>query len=129
MRSGGNSPRARRIRRLAGRQRRSGDGALLHGLRQLALSETVDMLVLGSTRRGRLGRLLHPSVARGVLRDPPCAVTVVSHDPRDRARSAPGQPESSDHGRQSASGTVTPFHPGAPERGDLIHGHPPQAPA
>jgi hypothetical protein len=75
----------------------------------LALSETVDMLVLGSTRRGRLGRLSHPSLARGVLRDPPCAVTVVSHDPRDRARSAPGQSASSAHGRQSASGTLTRF--------------------
>ncbi|MGH2869405.1 MAG: universal stress protein [Solirubrobacteraceae bacterium] len=81
----------------------------LHGVCQLALSETVDMLVLGSTRRGRLGRLSHPSLARGVLRDPPCAVTVVSHDPSDRARSAPGQPESRAHGRQSACGTLTRF--------------------
>ncbi len=81
----------------------------LHGLRQLTLSETVDMLVLGSTRRGRLGRLSHPSLTRGVLRDPPCAVTVVSHDARDRARSVPGRPESSAHGRQSARGTVSRF--------------------
>jgi hypothetical protein len=65
------------------------------------------MPVLGSTRRGRLGRLSHPSLSRGVLRDPPCAVTVVSHDPRDRARSAPGQPAKSAHGRQSGSGTLT----------------------
>lgn len=80
-----------------------------HGLRQLTLSETADMIVLGSTRRGRLERLLHPSLARGVLRDPPCAVTVVSHDPRDRPRSARGQPKSSAHARQSASGTLTRF--------------------
>lgn len=101
----------------------------LHGLRQLALSQAVDMLVLGSTRRGRLARLLHPSLARDVLRDPPCAVTVVSDDPRDRARSTPGQPASSAHACQSASGTVTRATPGAPERRGLIDGHPPQAPA
>lgn len=65
----------------------------LPGLRQLALSETVDMLVLGSTRRGQLGRLPHPSLARGVLRDPPCAVTVVSHDPRDRLDQRPASPK------------------------------------
>ena len=64
----------------------------LHGLRQLALSEAADVLVLGSTRRGTLGRLLHRSLARGLLRDPPCAVTVVPRDPRDRLRSVPASP-------------------------------------
>ncbi len=39
-----------------------------HGLRQLALSEGVDVLVLGSTHRGPLGRLLHRSLARRLLR-------------------------------------------------------------
>jgi nucleotide-binding universal stress UspA family protein len=43
----------------------------VHGLRQLALSEDADVLVLGSTRRGPLGRLLHRSLARGRLRDSP----------------------------------------------------------
>ena len=79
------------------------------GLRQLALSEAADVLVLGSTRRGPLGRLLHRSLARDVLRDPPCAVTVVSRDPRDRPRSVPGQPESVARGSLSASRTVTRF--------------------
>jgi nucleotide-binding universal stress UspA family protein len=76
------------------------------GLRQLALSEAADLLVLGSTRRGPLGRLLHRSLARRVLRDAPTAVTVVSRDPRDRPRSAPGQPEQSAAGRPSDSGTL-----------------------
>ena len=81
----------------------------LHGLRQLALSEVADVLVLGSTRRGPLGRLLHRSLARGLLRDPPCAVTVVSRDPRDRRRSVPGQPERLARARWPASGTLTRF--------------------
>jgi nucleotide-binding universal stress UspA family protein len=59
----------------------------VHGLHQLALSEGADVLVVGSTRRGTLGRLPHRSLAGSLLRDPPCAVTVVPHDPRDRLRS------------------------------------------
>jgi nucleotide-binding universal stress UspA family protein len=81
----------------------------LHGLRQLALSEATDVLVLGSTHRGPLGRLLHRSLARGLLRDPPSAVTVVSRDPRDRPRSVPGQPERLARGRRSAGGTLARF--------------------
>lgn len=64
----------------------------LQGLRQLALSEMADVLVLGSTRRGRLGRLLHPSLARRVLRDPPCSVTVVPRNLRSRPKSLSGPP-------------------------------------
>ncbi|MGH2882083.1 MAG: universal stress protein [Solirubrobacteraceae bacterium] len=81
--------------------------SVAQGLRQLALSETADMLVLGSTRRGRLRRVLHPSLARRVLRDPPCAVTLVSHDPRDRSESVPRDPESSAGGLRSVRGTLT----------------------
>ena len=58
------------------------------GLHQLALSEAADVLVLGTTRRGPLGRRLHRSLACGLLRDPPCAVTVVPHDPRPCGRPA-----------------------------------------
>jgi nucleotide-binding universal stress UspA family protein len=81
----------------------------LHGLRQLALSEAVDVLVFGSTRRGPLGRLLHRSLAGGLLRDPPCAVTVVSHDPRNHLRSVPRQPERLARARSLANGTLTRF--------------------
>jgi nucleotide-binding universal stress UspA family protein len=79
----------------------------VHGLRQLAISEDADLLVLGSTRRGPLGRLLHRSLARGLLRDSPCALTVVSRDPRGRPRSVPGQPERLARRRWPASGTPT----------------------
>jgi hypothetical protein len=58
---------------------------------------------------GPLGRLLHRSLARGLLRDPPSAVTVVSRDPRDRPRSVPGQPERLARGRRSAGGTLARF--------------------
>ena len=77
-----------------------------HGMRQLAISETADMLVVGLTRRGRLGRLLHRSLALDLLRDPPCAVTVVSRDPRDRAGSVSGPPERSARGLRSARSTL-----------------------
>lgn len=55
-------------------------------LRQLALSAAADMLIVGWTHHGPIGRLLHRGVARGLLLDPPCAVTVVPHDPCDRPR-------------------------------------------
>jgi nucleotide-binding universal stress UspA family protein len=82
----------------------------LHGLRQLVLSEGVDVLVLGATRRGPLGRVLHSSLARGLLRDPPCAITVVARDPRHRPRSVPDQPERLERGGWLASGTLTRFN-------------------
>lgn len=89
----------------------------LHGLRQLALSEDADVLVLGSTRRGPLGRLLHRSLARGLLRDSPCAVTVVSRGPHGRPRSVPGQPERLARARWPASGTPTQSTPDRPKEG------------
>lgn len=55
----------------------------LHGLRDLAVSEDVDVLVVGSTRRGLLGRLSHRSVARGLVRAP-CSLIVVAGHPRHR---------------------------------------------
>jgi nucleotide-binding universal stress UspA family protein len=55
-------------------------------LRHLALSSAAEMLILGWTHHGPIGRLLHRGVARGLLRDPPCAITVVPHDPCDRPR-------------------------------------------
>lgn len=89
----------------------------LHGLRQLALSEAANVLVLDSTRRGPLGRLLHRSLARGLLRDSPCADTVVSRGPRGRPQSVPGQPERLARGRWSASGTLTRCVPDNVKRG------------
>jgi nucleotide-binding universal stress UspA family protein len=83
--------------------------SVLRGLRQLVPSDGVDFLVLGATRRGPLGRLLHRSLAGGLVRDPPCAVTVVSHDPHNHLRSLPGQPERLDRRRWSASATLTRF--------------------
>jgi len=65
----------------------------LRGLRQLALSEAADVLILGSTRHGLIGRLWHRRLARGLLREPPCAVTVVPHRLGKHPRSVPGQPE------------------------------------
>jgi nucleotide-binding universal stress UspA family protein len=51
------------------------------GLRQLALSADADMIILGWAHHGPIGRLLHRSVTRRLVRQPPCAVTVVPHDP------------------------------------------------
>jgi nucleotide-binding universal stress UspA family protein len=64
----------------------------VHGLRQLALSEDADVFVLGSTRRGPLGRLLHRSLARGLLRDSPRALTVVSQGAGGRPAGRPPDP-------------------------------------
>jgi nucleotide-binding universal stress UspA family protein len=91
----------------------------VYGLRQLALSAGADMLVVGSTHQATLGRLPHRSLASRLVRDPPCAVTVVPHDPRDRLRSASarrnarsaaaGQPAEPSPDSASTSGTGYPF--------------------
>ena len=79
----------------------------VRGLHQLAPSEGVDLLVLGATRRGPLGRLLHRSLARDLLRDPPCVVTVVSRDPRERPRSPSGELARLARGGSSSSEVFT----------------------
>ena len=47
-----------------------------HGLERLARTEEAEMVVLGSTHRGRLGRVLPGSVAESLLHGAPCAVAV-----------------------------------------------------
>lgn len=78
------------------------------GLSRLVHSERGDLLVLGATRRGPLGRRLHRSLARDLLRDPPCAVAVVARDPRDPPRSS-GEPMRPARGRPSSSEILTTF--------------------
>lgn len=46
------------------------------GLRQLALSESIDLLVVGSNHRPPAARLLPLGVLRGLLRRPPCVLAV-----------------------------------------------------
>jgi nucleotide-binding universal stress UspA family protein len=46
------------------------------GLRQLALSESIDLLVVGSSHRARVVQLLPLGVLRGLLRRPPCPLAV-----------------------------------------------------
>jgi nucleotide-binding universal stress UspA family protein len=58
------------------------------GLRQLALSESIDLLVLGSNHRGPVGQLLPLGVVRGLLRRPPCALAVAPGGFRYRKRPA-----------------------------------------
>jgi nucleotide-binding universal stress UspA family protein len=91
----------------------------VHGLHQLAPSAGADVLVLGSTHRATLGRLPHRSLVGSLLRDPPCAVTVVPHDHRDRLRSesarrnarsaAAGQPGEPSSDSACNSGNGHPF--------------------
>jgi nucleotide-binding universal stress UspA family protein len=61
--------------------------SVAHGLVALATEESVDMIVLGSSRHGPLGRVLAGSTVRRVAHGAPCAVAVT---PRDwRVRSSP----------------------------------------
>jgi nucleotide-binding universal stress UspA family protein len=46
------------------------------GLREIALEEGAELVVLGSTHRGLIGRVLPGTVAERLLADPPCAVAV-----------------------------------------------------
>ncbi len=57
-------------------------------LRQLARSAAADLLIVGWTDRGPIGRLLHRGVARGLLRHPPCAIVVTPRDPCQRPQGA-----------------------------------------
>jgi nucleotide-binding universal stress UspA family protein len=66
-----------------------GDRSPARALHRVASEREADVLVLGSSRRGRLGRVLAGDVARSALYDAPCAVAVA---PREfRAQAAPVQ--------------------------------------
>jgi len=46
------------------------------GLKEIAASEEADVIVIGSTHRGRMGRVMPGSVGERVLNNAPCAVAV-----------------------------------------------------
>jgi nucleotide-binding universal stress UspA family protein len=46
------------------------------GLKEIAAAEDADLLVIGSTHRGKLGRVLPGSVGERVLNNAPCAVAI-----------------------------------------------------
>lgn len=52
-------------------------GAVASEIRRIAAERHVDLLVVGANDRGLLERLLHPPIAKDLLRDPPCPVLVV----------------------------------------------------
>jgi nucleotide-binding universal stress UspA family protein len=56
------------------------------GLHELAEELGVDLVVVGSSHRGRVGRALAGSVARGLLHGAPCAVAVAPSGFRERPR-------------------------------------------
>jgi nucleotide-binding universal stress UspA family protein len=62
-----------------------GSSSPARGLHDLAEEEKADLLVLGSTHRGRVGRILPGSVAKALLAGAPCAVAVAPNGYRDRA--------------------------------------------
>jgi nucleotide-binding universal stress UspA family protein len=55
------------------------------GLRELADADESDMIVLGSTHRGRVGRVCPGSVGERVLSEAPCAVAVAPRGLADRS--------------------------------------------
>lgn len=54
------------------------------GLKELAATEGADLIVVGSSHRGRVGRVFPGSVGQRVLSDAPCAVAVAPHGLADR---------------------------------------------
>jgi nucleotide-binding universal stress UspA family protein len=52
-------------------------GAVASEIRRVAVERQVDLLVVGANDRGLVDRLLHPPVAKELLRDAPCPVLVV----------------------------------------------------
>ena len=79
-----------------------GDKLPADALRDLALAEEADAIVVGSTHRGPLGRIYPGSVAERLLHDAPCAVSVAprgfarrdSNELRVLAAAFDGSPES-----------------------------------
>lgn len=55
------------------------------GLRELAEAEESDLIVVGSTHRGRVGRVCPGSVGERVLSEAPCAVAVAPRGLADRS--------------------------------------------
>lgn len=55
------------------------------GLREIAEAEEADMIVVGSTHRGRIGRVCPGSVGERVLSEAPCAVAVAPRGLADRS--------------------------------------------
>lgn len=55
------------------------------GLRELAEAEQSDMIIVGSTHRGRVGRVCPGSVGERVLSEAPCAVAVAPRGLSDRS--------------------------------------------
>jgi nucleotide-binding universal stress UspA family protein len=96
--------RRRALELLAGTRERAGMSAQLRcveasspgrGLRELARSIGADLLVVGSSHRGRLGRILLGDDARGALNGAPCVVAVapVGYAPQsDRVCERAGEP-------------------------------------
>lgn len=58
--------------------------SLRSGLRQLVVSDAIDLFVLGSSHRGQAEQLLPVGVTRSLLRHPPCALAVAPRDFRYR---------------------------------------------
>lgn len=71
---------AREARKVLGEQSFStrvvGGGHETDGLKEIAAGEDADVIVVGSTHRGRLGRVMPGSVGERVLNNAPCAVAV-----------------------------------------------------
>jgi nucleotide-binding universal stress UspA family protein len=58
------------------------EGAPAAQIVQTARAWGADLVVMGSHGRGRLGDLVQGSTTRTVIRDAPCPVLIVSHEPR-----------------------------------------------
>ena len=67
-------------------------GSAVDGLRRLAAEVDADTIVLGSTHRGRLGRILPGSVGGRLLGRSPCAVAVAPRGFAGRAELSGGDP-------------------------------------
>jgi nucleotide-binding universal stress UspA family protein len=68
-----------------------GSSSPARGLHELAEGEGADLLVLGSTHRGRLGRVLPGSVGEVLLHGAPCAVMVAPRGYREHRPHAIGR--------------------------------------
>ncbi len=90
------------------------------GLAQLAQAEDADLIVLGSTHRSGLGRVVPGSTAERLLAHSPCGVAVAPHGFGGAQRGEPGWRPLSEATKDSGVRVIGVGYDGSPEADDAL---------
>ena len=78
-------------------------GPPAYGLRDLAVDEGADLIVIGSTHRGPIGRVLPGRTALRLVRDTPCPIAIAPNELADDSAAAAGDIAVAFDGTEQAS--------------------------